>query len=74
MENWHLSKKGDKWVAAKGAQVKASAPDKETAIRRTAKAATSERRPVSVKIHKLDGKFQEERTYPRSADPRGSKG
>ena len=24
----------------------------------------------SVKIHKKDGKIQEERTYPRSADPR----
>jgi hypothetical protein len=28
----------------------------------------------SVKIHKKDGKIQEERTYPRSADPRKSKG
>ena len=28
----------------------------------------------SVKIQKIDGKFQEERTYPRSADPRSSKG
>jgi len=28
----------------------------------------------SVKIQKQDGKFQEERTYPRSADPRKSKG
>ena len=28
----------------------------------------------SVKIKKRNGKIQEERTYPRSADPRGSKG
>lgn len=28
----------------------------------------------SVKIQKVDGKFQEERTYPRSADPKGSPG
>lgn len=28
----------------------------------------------SVKIQKTDGKFQEERTYPRSKDPRGSEG
>lgn len=28
----------------------------------------------SVKIQKADGKFQEERTYPRSADPKKSKG
>ena len=28
----------------------------------------------SVKIQKVDGKFQEERTYPGSADPKKSKG
>ena len=28
----------------------------------------------SVKIQKLDGKYQEERTFPRSKDPRRSKG
>lgn len=28
----------------------------------------------SVRIKKLDGRIQEERTFPRSADPRGSKG
>lgn len=28
----------------------------------------------SVKIQKLDGKFQEERTFPKSADPKSSLG
>lgn len=28
----------------------------------------------SVKIQKLNGRIQEERTYPRSADPKRSKG
>lgn len=28
----------------------------------------------SVRIHKLNGLFDEERTYPRSRDPRSSKG
>ena len=28
----------------------------------------------SVKIKKRNGKIQEERTYPRTADPRGSRG
>ncbi|MDD1532716.1 hypothetical protein C7U89_01485 [Bradyrhizobium sp. WBOS4] len=28
----------------------------------------------SVKIQKMDGKFQEERTFPRAADPKDSKG
>lgn len=29
---------------------------------------------ASVKVKKMDGKFQEERTYPKSADPKKSKG
>ncbi|HXR02234.1 MAG TPA: DUF2188 domain-containing protein, partial [Pseudomonas sp.] len=29
---------------------------------------------ASLKIHKEDGTIQEERTYPRSADPRQTKG
>jgi hypothetical protein len=28
----------------------------------------------SVKIQKIDGRFQEERTFPRSKDPKGSPG
>ena len=28
----------------------------------------------SVKIQKMNGRFQEERTYPGSKDPKGSKG
>ena len=30
--------------------------------------------PSSLKIHKTDGKIQEERTYPRSSDPVKYKG
>ena len=30
--------------------------------------------PVSLRIHKMNGVLQSERTYPRSADPRRSKG
>jgi hypothetical protein len=30
--------------------------------------------PATVKIQKLDGTFEEERTYPGSMDPRASKG
>ena len=35
---------------------------------------TSLREPVSVQIHRVDGQFQEERTYPRNADPPRSPG
>lgn len=30
--------------------------------------------PTSLRIHRRDGTFQEERTYPRAADPKKSKG
>ncbi len=29
---------------------------------------------ASLRIQRADGRIQEERTYPRSSDPRGSKG
>ncbi|MBW1905611.1 MAG: DUF2188 domain-containing protein [Deltaproteobacteria bacterium] len=31
-------------------------------------------REGSLRIHKVNGKIQEERTYPRGKDPRSSKG
>jgi len=33
-----------------------------------------EGKTASVKIHKKDGTIQEERTYPRSADPHQTRG
>jgi hypothetical protein len=50
------------------------APTKDEAVRQTIAAAKKDLQPVSVRIHKQDGRIQEERTYPRSADPRRSKG
>jgi hypothetical protein len=51
-----------------------TAPTKTAAVKKTAQVARKDPQPVSVRIHKADGKIQEERTYPRSADPRRSKG
>jgi hypothetical protein len=67
-------KKGDQWVAQAGGRTLTAAPTKTEAVRETARIAKSDPQPVSVKIHKQNGTFQAERTYPRSADPRGSKG
>jgi hypothetical protein len=50
------------------------ASTKEQAVRQTAAAARRDPQPVTVKIHKENGRIQEERTYPRKADPPGSKG
>jgi hypothetical protein len=32
------------------------------------------RRGVTIRIHRKDGRIREERTYPRSADPKRSRG
>ena len=75
MKRIDLVKKGNEWVAQTSAKtVVARAPTKEAAIRKTAAVAQTDSEAVSVKIHNLNGKIQEERTYPRSADPRKSKG
>jgi hypothetical protein len=67
--------KADKgWVAKTGDQTVAKAPTKAEAVKKTARAAKAMPEAVSVKIHNTDGKIQEERTYPRSADPKKSKG
>lgn len=74
MKRIDVVKQGDEWVGKQGRDVVARAETKVAAVKRTAKVAKADPAPVTVKIHKADGKFQEERTYPRAADPRGSKG
>jgi hypothetical protein len=50
---------------------------KNTFVSRCAKwcrVQATEQSPFSLRIHSVDGRILEERTYPRSADPRRSKG
>lgn len=42
--------------------------------RRKANEMATPERPVSLRIKNRKGRYQEERTYPRSADPRRTKG
>lgn len=74
MDNYHITKDGDSWKLKKEGNDRASATakTKEEIIGKTREFMSQ--REGSVKIHKEDGSFQEERTYPRSADPRKSKG
>lgn len=75
MKRVDLTKKGNEWVAkTRSGEVMARAPKKVDAVRKTARAAQRDNQPVSVRIHNLNGRIQEERTYPRKADPRRSKG
>ena len=65
-KKWELKKKGTsdvvKAFASKAAALKGGVLEKAVGGR------------GSVRIRKRDGKIQSERTYPRSADPRSSKG
>jgi Uncharacterized protein conserved in bacteria (DUF2188) len=74
MKRIDVVKKGDKWVAESGDRIVTSAPTKEEAVKQTAQAARRDPEAVTVKIHKVNNRIQEERTYPRKADPRRSKG
>jgi hypothetical protein len=74
MKRFDVVKKGDEWVAESDARITARAHTKRDAVRIAAAAAKAEPEPVTVKIHNRDGRISDERTYPRGADPRGSKG
>lgn len=74
MDNYHLTKAGDMWRLRKeGARRAAQVfDDKHEAV--DGSAAFMRSHGGSLKIHLASGLIQEERTYPRSADPRRSKG
>ena len=74
MKRIDIVKKGDAWVGESKGNVVSRGDTKAEAIHNTARVAKADPEPVTVKIHKLDGKIQEERTYPRKADPSSSKG
>lgn len=76
IKRWDLVKRGDNWRAESGGRAVpgTSAERKIDAVRNTAEKAKSNPAPVTVKVHKENGRIQEERTYPSSADPRKSKG
>jgi hypothetical protein len=74
MNNYHISATESGWELRKEGATRASksAATKDEMLQVTA--AFLEGKMASVKIHKKDGSIQEERTYPRSADPHESKG
>ncbi len=76
MKRIDVVKKGEKWIGQSGGRTvrNTGAPTKQAAVKNTAGVAKRAPQPVTVKIHKEKGGIQEERTYPRSADPRRSKG
>ena len=76
MKKWRLEQKDGQWQATSGGRAVEGTRSRKkvVAVKKTAAKARRSPDPVSVNIRKADGKFQEERTYPRKADPRRSKG
>lgn len=74
MDNYHIVPTDVGWELRKEGAVRASktASTKDELI--TLMGTFMEGKTASVKIHKKDGTIQEERTYPRAADPRQTKG
>ena len=67
-------KSANGWTAKSGGQAMMTADRKDELVRQVAQAARTSGEATSVRIHKVNGTIQEERTYGRGADPRRSKG
>lgn len=74
MDNYHISKHGERWELTKEGNERPSktANTKSDLLQITREFMSD--KTGSVKIHKENGQFQEERTYQRKDDPRKSKG
>lgn len=76
MDRIDIVKTDDGWAGKSNGRTvpNTKAPTKAETVQKVAKAAKARPAATSVRIHKADGKLQEERTYPRAADPRKSPG
>jgi hypothetical protein len=75
MRRVDVKKSRNGWSATiKSGGAFATGETKAAVIKNAAAKARKSARPVSLRIHGRDGRIQEERTYPRSADPRSSNG
>ncbi|WP_285410180.1 DUF2188 domain-containing protein [Pseudomonas sp. FR229a] len=74
MDNYHINKNQQHWELVKeGAQRASKTAETKAEITQIA-SDYLQGKTASLKIHKEDGTIQEERTFPRAADPRRTKG
>ncbi len=73
---YHITQRPDgKWQGKQeGADRASVVSDKKSDVQKETIHIAKNKGDASVIIHGQDGKFQEERTYPRSEDPPESKG
>ena len=75
LRKYHITKTDDGWQgkAEDGKRASVKGDTKKEVVDQMRDLAKRQG-DVSLIIHKENGQFQEERTYPRSSDPRISKG
>jgi Uncharacterized protein conserved in bacteria (DUF2188) len=69
-----IVKAADGWQAKSGGQPLMTAGRKDELVRQVAATARASGEATSVRIHGMNGRIQEERTYGKGADPRRSRG
>jgi hypothetical protein len=74
MDNYHIRKTEKFWELVKEGAQRASKTASTKAEITAIASEFLEGKTASLKIHKEDGTFQEERTFPRAADPKKTKG
>jgi len=74
-KTYHVTKTDDGWQGKLegGQRASVTGSTKEEVLKKTIEIAKNQENS-SVKIHKSDGKIQEERTYPKKSDPFPPKG
>ncbi|MFK7060258.1 DUF2188 domain-containing protein [Flavobacterium oreochromis] len=75
-KTYHVTKTENGWQgkAENGKRASTTGDTKAQVMQRTIEIAKKHNGNSNVIIHKQDGKFQEERTYPKSSDPRQTPG
>nr|WP_225778123.1 DUF2188 domain-containing protein [Pseudomonas sp. Marseille-Q3773] len=74
MDTYHVSPAGEGWELRKTGADRASRRSASKAEMLGLLPDYFAGKTASVKIHKADGSIEEERTYPRAADPRRTEG
>jgi hypothetical protein len=69
-KNYHVTKTESGWQGKleNGQRASVTGTTKNEVVQKTIEIAKNQSE-ASVKIHKMDGKLQQERTYPRKSDP-----
>jgi hypothetical protein len=74
MDNYHLTNKNGEWNLKKEGSNRAVKKFDTKEQGRDYSTDYVRQQGGSLKIHKLDNSIQEERTYPKSSDPKKTKG